>query len=348
MMSELLRSALSGVPMALVLIGRDERVKQLNPQAAEMFGTDMEGRHFFSVLRQPDILEAIANVFEFGTRQETRFSEKDHVHETIYRVICAPVVGEDGNGVLVSFSDVTSVETAGQMRRDFVANVSHELRTPLTALVGFIETLRGPARNDEAARDRFLATMEREAGRMNRLVNDLLSLSRVETEERIRPTQLQDLRTLVQTVCNSLRPLAESAGVSFGIDAPDGNCLVQADPDQLMQVFTNLIENAIKYGGNGQRVDIEIFPVPRDPVLRSAGIQVDVRDFGPGIDSIHLHRLTERFYRADNHRSRELGGTGLGLAIVKHILNRHRGRLKIQSELGKGSCFSVVLPLPTA
>ncbi|OSP56207.1 two-component sensor histidine kinase [Pseudoruegeria sp. SK021] len=333
--------------MPLVLIGADQSLKLLNAPATEMFGSGMEGRHYFSVLRQPAILDAISRVYSSKERQEARYSAKDHAQETLYRVICAPVQNGSGLGVLVSLEDVTSFETAGQMRRDFVANVSHELRTPLTAILGFIETLRGPARNDVEARDRFLETMEREAERMNRLVDDLLSLSRVETEERVRPTQLQDLQDLVQAVCHSLRPLAESAGVEVVINAPlpEAQKRVQGDADQLMQVFTNLIENAIKYGSSGGRIEIDIVLVPRDPIMRAPGLQVDVRDFGAGIDSIHLHRLTERFYRADNHRSRDLGGTGLGLAIVKHIANRHRGRLKIASDLGKGSCFSIVLPI---
>lgn len=347
MQSDFLKTVLSGVPMPLILIGPDRSLRQFNAPAVEMFGPGMTGRHYFSLLRQPEILDAITLTYEAGERHQARFSTKDHVQETLYRVICAPIASDEGRGVLVSFEDVTSFETASQMRRDFVANVSHELRTPLTALLGFIETLRGPARNDVAARDRFLETMEREAGRMNRLVDDLLSLSRVETEERVRPTKLQDLSDLMQSVCHGLRPLADGAGVEIVLSRSITAMRVTGDADQLIQVFTNLVENAIKYGSDGKRIEISFAQIARDPVLRSAALEVDVRDFGPGIDSIHLHRLTERFYRADNHRSRELGGTGLGLAIVKHIVNRHRGRLKIVSELGKGSCFSVVLPLPS-
>lgn len=349
MQSDFLETVLSGVPMPLILIGPDRSLHRFNAPALEMFGPDMIGRHYFNLLRQPGILDAITLTYQSGEHQEARFSAKDHVQETLYRVICAPIASDEGRGVLVSFEDVTSFETASQMRRDFVANVSHELRTPLTALLGFIETLQGPARNDVEARDRFLEIMQREAGRMNRLVDDLLSLSRVETEERVRPTKLQDLSELMQSVCHGLRPLADGAGVEVVLDVTSTamHTRVPGDADQLIQVFTNLVENAIKYGSDGKRIEICFTQVARDPVLRSAGLEVEVRDFGPGIDSIHLHRLTERFYRADNHRSRELGGTGLGLAIVKHIVNRHRGRLKIASELGKGSCFSVVLPLPS-
>jgi len=341
---ELVDSVLAAVPLPLVLVGADERVQRLNPAATALFGADMAGRHFYTVLRQPAIVDAISEAFGSGARQEARYSLKDHSQETIYRVICAPVGA--GAGVLASFEDVTPVETAGQMRRDFVANVSHELRTPLTAILGFIETLRGPARDDASARERFLTTMEREATRMNRLINDLLSLSRVETEERVRPTELQDLRELVVSTRLGLRPLTEEAGLEVHVGEAPGLPMVQGDADQLCQVFSNVVENAVKYAAEGGRIDIGFETLERDPILGAPAVAVRVRDRGPGIDSIHLHRLTERFYRVDDHRSRNLGGTGLGLAIVKHILNRHRGRLKIESRLGEGSCFSIILPRP--
>jgi two-component system phosphate regulon sensor histidine kinase PhoR len=230
------------------------------------------------------------------------------------------------------------------MRRDFVANVSHELRTPLTALMGFIETLRGPAREDAAARDRFLDIMATEAGRMNRLVGDLLSLSRVEGEERVRPRGMVNLTGVLESVLRTLRPLAEDAGVMLEADLGDGPVEIVGDADQLMQVFTNLVENAIKYGASGKRVTVWMERADRDPALRAPGVRVHVIDYGPGVDPVHLPRLTERFYRADSHRSRALGGTGLGLAIVKHIVNRHRGRLRVASDLGQGAKFTVVLP----
>lgn len=341
-----LASLIAGVPLPLVLVGRDEMIARLNPAAVALFGGNMEGRHVFTVLRQPNVIDCIADTFRTATAHETRYHAKDATQESIYRVICAPVGAGPPAQVLASFEDVTPLETAGQMRRDFVANVSHELRTPLTAILGFIETLRGPARDDAAARERFLSTMAREAERMNRLVDDLLSLSRVETEERVRPTALQDLPEIVLSVCHGLRPIADDLGVSIEVVAATALPMVQGDADQLRQVFTNLIENALKYGGEGKRVQIAFATVPRDPLLGKRAIAVTVQDFGRGIDSIHIHRLTERFYRADDHRSQKLGGTGLGLAIVKHILNRHRGRLKIESDIGQGSRFTVLLPQP--
>ncbi|MGR3547335.1 MAG: sensor histidine kinase, partial [Roseovarius sp.] len=226
---------------------------------------------------------------------------------------------------------------------DFVANVSHELRTPLTALMGFIETLQGPARHDQVAIDRFLGIMQSEAARMERLVRDLLSLSRVESEERVRPRDEVNLGQVIGSVLHALRPLARDRACDISFEAPEG-MVVRGNDDQLQQVFTNLVENAIKYGGKDNRITITLERTPRDATLRAPAIVARVRDQGPGIDPLHIPRLTERFYRVDTHRSREMGGTGLGLAIVKHIVNRHRGRLRISSTPGEGSEFSVILP----
>jgi two-component system phosphate regulon sensor histidine kinase PhoR len=231
------------------------------------------------------------------------------------------------------------------MRSDFVTNVSHELRTPLTALIGFIETLRGSARNDLAATARFLDIMQDEAERMNRLVGDLMSLNRVEGDERVRPTQSVVLNDIIHSSLHTLHPLASEVDVAFEIEFPEVPIQIIGDADQLTQVFINIIGNAIRYGGSGGRITLRITTNAREPALRAAGVRIQIIDYGAGIDPVHLPRLTERFYRADDHRSRDLGGTGLGLAIVKHIISRHRGRLRIESELGEGATFTVILPV---
>jgi two-component system phosphate regulon sensor histidine kinase PhoR len=234
-----------------------------------------------------------------------------------------------------------------RLKSHFFANVSHELRTPLTALSGFIETLRGPARDDAEARDRFLDIMEREAARMNRLVHDLLSLSRVEDTERMRPTDRVDIARILSSVVIGLGPLAEGREVTLVARGCEAPVELPGDADQLTQVFTNLVENGIKYGREGGTVTLNLIRHDSLPALRGPGVTVEVTDEGEGISQRHLARLTERFYRVDSHRSRGMGGTGLGLAIVKHIVNRHRGRLRISSEPGQGSCFAVSLPLTT-
>lgn len=341
---------LAAIPLPVLVIDRSERIMAANVDALTLIGGRAVGMNYVTMLRQPALLDAVEATLADGRSRTARYLSNDGAQDTTYTVSCraVPGVGRGSSGVAVLvFEDITHVEQAGQMRRDFVANVSHELRTPLTALMGFIETLRGPARNDPAASERFLDIMQDEAERMNRLVGDLMSLNRVESDERVRPTDVVSLVEAIESTVRTLRPLAEEAGVAFDLDLGDDPVMMNGDADQLKQVFTNLIENAIKYGGSGQRVTITLTVRAREPALRAPGARVRVIDYGPGIDPVHLPRLSERFYRGDDHRSRALGGTGLGLAIVKHIINRHRGRLRVESELGKGATFTVLLPILT-
>lgn len=330
---------LTAVPLPLVLVGSDDRITAANRAAEVILGPGQIGRHHAIALRQPGLLAAIEAALRHGVAGQARHVILGPSHEVTYLVTITPVSEADLSGALCVFQDITEQELIGQFRRDFIADISHELRTPLTSLIGFIETLRGAAQDDPAARERFLTIMAQEAERMNRLVRDLLSLSGVEAKERQQPTTPVNVGRLVQTVATGFYPIADAAGVVLEINGADTAPHIPADGDQLTQVLQNLIENAIKYGAPGKKVTIAIHPPDDDPML-----QIDVIDQGIGIEARHLPRLTERFYRIDSHRSRERGGTGLGLAIVKHIVSRHRGRLAITSEPGKGSCFSVFLP----
>jgi len=337
-------SFVDAVPLPAVLIRRDERIEAANGEARSLLGDAIAGRHFITALRQPQLLDTIEASLRDRQPRRTRYLTNDGRQDTTFDVsVRAVSLGQDA-GVLVVFQDVTQLEQAGQMRRDFVANVSHELRTPLTALMGFIETLKGPARDDAAARDRFLTIMETEAGRMNRLVRDLLSLSRVEADERMRPTTQVDLGGLIRSTATGMEPLAQDSGVALNLDLPEA-FVMRGDADQLRQVLTNLMENAIKYSGAGATVTVRLSAPDYLAPLRGNGVVLEVQDTGPGMEPRHIPRLTERFYRVDSHRSREKGGTGLGLAIVKHIVNRHRGRLRIESAPGQGSTFKVILPV---
>ncbi len=335
-------SWIDAIPLPTLVIGADERLMGLNRPAQRIFGADAAGRHYITALRQPDLLDAIELTLKTAVAQATRYLGRMADADVTYDVTVNAVVGGQ---VIVTFTDITPIEAAGQMRRDFVANVSHELRTPLTALMGFIETLRGPARNDAGARDRFLGIMEHEAARMARLVDDLLSLARVEEDERLRPTTSVDLVGLVTAVTDLLAPVAAVSGVHLKPKLPAAKVLVPGDAGQLQQVLSNLIENAIKYGVSGGYVDITLSEPAPEPTLRADGVRLSVEDYGDGIAPHHIPRLTERFYRVDLHRSREVGGTGLGLAIVKHIVNRHRGRLRFDSALGQGTRVTVILPV---
>lgn len=335
-----------------LFINAQARVEIANPAAKELFGANVTDLPALALLRQPapaaaleSALRALASPDAPQGPFEARLESFEAGSETTYTLkaqVMQPVTGL--SGVLVSLRDVSHIEDAEQQRRDFIANVSHELRSPLTALVGFIETLQGPARDDAQARDHFLRIMEREAGRMTRLVGDLLQLSKVESFERIRPRDPVNLSEVVRATLAALRPQIEESGLLVNFtDLPEAGP-IPGDRDQLVQVCMNLVENAIKYGRSGKRIDIEIARQQALPGFAGPALALTVTDHGEGIDALHIPRLTERFYRVDSHRSREAGGTGLGLAIVKHIVNRHRGKLGIRSSRGFGSSFTVLLP----
>ncbi|MGR3466338.1 MAG: ATP-binding protein [Shimia sp.] len=337
-----LAALMQALPIPALAIDTRARIAGLNAQAQDLFGTDPVGRHYTFAIRQPGLARAIDGALYQGTTGEARYTQKAGEQEHLWAGTASTIHLDRTPYVLLTLQDVGMAEGVGQLRRDFVANVSHELKTPLTALIGFIETLRGSARDDARARDHFLEMMATEAGRMDRLVKDLLSLSRVETDERIRPQGAVDLVELLGHTAMSLAPIAGDRGAQVVLDITTETASVQGDNDQLLQVFSNLVENAVKYGA--QRVTVSLRALDHDPAMRGPAWLVDVIDDGQGIDPIHVPRLTERFYRVDSHRSRAQGGTGLGLAIVKHIVGRHRGRLRIASVPGEGSTFSVLLP----
>jgi two-component system phosphate regulon sensor histidine kinase PhoR len=285
----------------------------------------------------PDLIRAFETVAKGGPPQKVEFTER--VPNERWLAAWLARLGDSG-AVLLLIADMSEQRKTDRVRVDFVANASHELRTPLASLAGFIETLQGPAREDAAARTRFLAIMREQAERMSRLVNDLLSLSRIEMKAHVRPSDRVDLAAVVQHVVDSLEPRARELGVAIETSLPEGRVEVTGDRDELIQVFENLVENACKYGQSGKRVTVAVME-PRD----GQGARVAIRDFGPGIPSEHIPRLTERFYRVDVEDSRRHRGTGLGLAIVKHILARHLARMTIASRVGEGATFTVNFPL---
>jgi two-component system, OmpR family, phosphate regulon sensor histidine kinase PhoR len=339
-------AVVSDLPDPTIVLTLESTVVAFNEGAQEITPGILRGEPISYALRDPDVLEAIRTVV--ATREMCRIeffqrTPTDRWWEATIAPLVLPGASLHRHLVLLALRDVTPLRRVEEMRADFVANASHELRTPLASLSGFIETLQGPARNDAAARDRFLAIMKEQATRMARLIDDLLSLSRIEQKVHILPDTTVDLVMIVTQVTDSLSPLARERDVEIRIIDRADSLDVLGDRDELIRVFENLIENALKYGASGKRVDITLTrdPMPGDP--RDA--MVSVRDYGPGIAPEHLPRLTERFYRVDIGESRAQGGTGLGLALVKHILNRHRGRLMIESTPGAGASFSVRLPL---
>jgi two-component system, OmpR family, phosphate regulon sensor histidine kinase PhoR len=341
---DLLRAVVAGLPDPVVALDRDGRVLAVNDRARRLAPALRQGEPVALTLRMPELIEAIGRAAAEGEEQRVVYFERvplDRWYETIVMPVKRAAAATSPDFVLMTFHDLTPLRRVEEMRADFVANASHELRTPLAALLGFIETLQGSAREDSKARARFLAIMQEQARRMARLIDDLLSLSRIELNAHRRPDTPVDLAPIVRQVADGLETLARDRGVTVNID--NANAMsVLGDHDELVRVFENLVENALKYGAAGRRVDIKLGQGSSAEGEPEA--QVSVRDYGPGIAPEHLPRLTERFYRVDVTESRAQGGTGLGLALVKHILNRHRGRLTIESAPGAGAVFTVHLP----
>ena len=350
-----LERALDALPEPLLLLDAERKIVRANRAAESLLDGKVIGRHIAASLRNPQLIEAVEQTLEGAGGRDIEFTLQAPVERTFSaRVEPLPEPREGGAAVLLALVDFTAVRRTDQMRADFVANASHEIRTPLATLMGFIETLQGSARDDPAARERFLAIMDQHSKRMARLVEDLLSLSRIEMNEHTPPTEAVPLPSLLANVRNTLAWQAEKRGVTVAIDAEDGLPPVIGDGDELTQMFLNLVDNAIKYGDAEGTVSVEARRVAEAEAAgwmasKDGAVAVSVIDRSAGIPREHLPRLTERFYRVDKARSRELGGTGLGLAIVKHIVNRHRGALAIDSTPGEGSTFIVYLqPAPVA
>lgn len=372
------RDILNAVPDPLLLIGQGREIIWANQAAERQFGGRLTGRNLLAVLRHPPLLAAIEAIRQGRPPQaddETSLDAPlrlDIGHETEYQAVVVPLHASAGaapagstaagnlrtNGrereLLILLRDVTVARRLDNLRSDFIANVSHELKTPLATLLGFIETMRGPAKDDPVAQERFLSIMHDQASRMTRMVSDLLSLSRIELHEHSRPRGTADLARVLGSVADGLGWKAQSRKIKLSLPDPDLLPCVPGDTDELTQVFQNLIDNAIKYSREGSKVTVDA-KIVTDPVQlksRLTGLRdpkgmvaIAVIDQGEGIARQHLPRLTERFYRVDAARSRDLGGTGLGLAIVKHIVSHHRGSLDIESVMGEGSTFTVYLPL---
>jgi two-component system, OmpR family, phosphate regulon sensor histidine kinase PhoR len=361
--SEQWRGVLETLTDAALLLSNNGTILMFNVKATELFDNLRQGVPAVAIVRNPEFAELLRQVDGpeihstaiFGTRVplERRLATSAG---RIPQVLDQP----DEPALLITFRDLSEQERLDRMRTDFIANASHELRSPLASVLGFIETLQGPARDDADARERFLGIMAAQARRMKRLIDDLMSLTRVEMHQHLRPRDPIDVNDLVTHVAEGFEPLAAEANVRLIVTPSAMPCTALGDWDELAQVFQNLIQNALRYGRPGGTVTITTTRWPADGTKTAAkastadlspehyrpndAVAVSVADDGPGIAAQHLPRLTERFYRVESPGSRDRDGTGLGLAIVKHIMNRHRGELRIESEVGRGSTFTVVLP----
>ncbi|KAA2237443.1 ATP-binding protein [Salinarimonas soli] len=332
-------AVLARIPDPVILLDPGAHVVEANDAARALLPNLRPGVPLSFALRDPGVLDGVEQALRAGAVVRAEYVERVSP-ERAFEVQIGPMAGagEAARGVLLFFRDLTAARRLEHMRVDFIANASHELRTPLASLLGFIETLQGPARNDAAARERFLEIMRQQARRMTRLIDDLLSLSRIELRAHVPPETPVDMGDIVRQMIDTLAPLAAENGAEIALAIAEGPFALRGDRDELLRVVENLVENAIKYGASGGRIAVDLRRDDRGRILLA------VADSGPGIAPEHLPRLTERFYRVDTATSRAKGGTGLGLAIVKHILNRHGGHLAIRSRPGEGAAFTVTLP----
>jgi len=329
-----------------LVLDRRGAVVYRNTAAARQYPNVQPGRLLTLALRNPELVAAIDGSLRTGQPRSFELHET-LPSETWDRVVVAPLrrpggdwLADEDRQLLVTFQSLTELKRVDAMRSDFIANASHELRTPLASLLGFIDTLLGPAARDAAAREKFLGIMRGQAERMSRLIDDLLSLSRIEMHQHVRPTGSVDLSALLREVREGLQTQARAAALDIVLTLPEAPVTVTGDRSQLYEVFENLMDNAIKYGAGGGTVEVGLTAIDR------AGLkhQVSVVDHGPGVEPEHVPRMTERFYRIDADASRKKKGTGLGLAIVKHIVQRHRGQISIKSKPGEGLRVDVLLP----
>lgn len=370
----MVRDVAEALPEPLFILDAEGVVEHANPAAEELVGAkEIAGRHFAAVLRAPAVYEAVERVLDSHPPERVEFSTRGSVDRWCRAYVTSIETGADrASGLnggrsqrsLVFIRDLTSEHRLEQMRADFIASASHELRTPLASVLGFIETLRGPAKNDPEAQNKFLSIMQSQAERMQRLVSDLMSLSHIELNEHVPPKDIVDVRETAADVAESLAPLFDQAGAIVDFIAEgDEPTTVRGARDEIFQAVQNLLHNAVKYGGEPAMIKLRVgrgvapaLTEEDEPGVRAGdapaqvaarlGVETgdlvyfQVRDFGPGVDRAALPRLTERFYRVNVERSRKSGGTGLGLAIVKHIINRHKGGIQIESKLARGTAFT--------
>jgi len=334
-------SVFDNLPEPVLVLGERRVVLSVNRAAKDLLGDVAENTDLALVLRQPAVL-AVADAALAGENPKPLEITFGGTAGHVFEVRAAPIGKGGANRAVLTLHDTTRERRAEGMRADFVANVSHELRSPLASLLGFVETLLGPARDDEEARDRFLGIMQGEAERMTRLIDDLLSLARVEADEHIQPRDCIVTAELLGRVVDIVQVRAAKHDMTIELSIPGGLPDIMGDSDQMTQVFQNLTDNAVKYGRAGTTVKILATSASLPGGVQA--VAVNVIDQGDGIPKADVPRLTERFYRVDKARSRSLGGTGLGLAIVKHIVGRHRGRLEVESVEDQGNTFRVILP----
>ena len=348
---------------AIIVLDSDQKIVFQNSHSIDLFENNYTGQNITNLIRSPIVLETLENVYknkktkiieynsEYGQNLSPRSTNFYNV-EISYEKNHLQLTNTKDNYVIL-MKNITPLKNIEKVRSSFIANVSHELKTPLATIMGFLETIRGPAKDDQKSMSKFLGIMDKETIRMKRLIDDLLVVSKIESDEHIHPTKKVNLLKTIDNVAESLKEYAmkKNIKIRFNQQLSEG-LFVLGNEDELVQVFTNIIDNSIKYGKINSSIDIKAEEVKEQTdqsedkkLFPQLILKISVKDESDGIHAKHLSRLTERFYRVDAARSKEIGGTGLGLTIVKHILNKHRGHLDIKSEINQGSTFTVELPI---
>ena len=348
---------------AIIVLDSDQKIVFQNSHSIDLFENNYTGQNITNLIRSPIILETLENVYknkktkiieynsEYGQNLSPRSTNFYNV-EISYEKNHLQLTNAKDNYVIL-MKNITPLKNIEKVRSSFIANVSHELKTPLATVMGFLETIRGPAKDDKKSMSKFLGIMDKETIRMKRLIDDLLVVSKIESDEHIHPTKKVNLIKTLNNVIESLKEYALKKNIQIRTNYQlIENLSVLGNEDELVQVFTNIIDNSIKYGKINSSIDIKAEEVKEQTdqsedkkLFPQLILKISVKDESDGIHAKHLSRLTERFYRVDAARSKEIGGTGLGLTIVKHILNKHRGHLDIKSEINQGSTFTVELPI---
>ena len=348
---------------AIIVLDSDQKIVFQNSHSIDLFENNYTGQNITNLIRSPIVLETLENVYknkktkiieynsEYGQNLSPRSTNFYNV-EISYEKNHLQLTNAKDNYVIL-MKNITPLKNIEKVRSSFIANVSHELKTPLATVMGFLETIRGPAKDDKKSMSKFLGIMDKETIRMKRLIDDLLVVSKIESDEHIHPTKKVNLIKTLNNVIESLMEYALKKNIQIRTNYQlNENLSVLGNEDELVQVFTNIIDNSIKYGKINSSIDIKAEEVKEQTdqsedkkLFPQLILKISVKDESDGIHAKHLSRLTERFYRVDAARSKEIGGTGLGLTIVKHILNKHRGHLDIKSEINQGSTFTVELPI---
>ena len=348
-------SILDGTDDAIIIVNEEHKIIFENTQAEQIFGNNFKGMPLSNLIRDSSIIETYQSVLKNKDIQSTEyavpnFSDNLTMRDNVFNVKISYREHNKGDFITIILKNITEQINLERLRSDFIANVSHELKTPMSTIIGCLETIKSAAANDLNAQKKFLDIMSIEANRLNRLIEDLLTISKIESNEHIFPTNKINILDTVNQVVQNLDKSAKKRNIIFKINSSDQSYFILGNSDELIQVFSNLFENSIKYANKDSEVfiviDIEINNIVNSiKPLSLSNVVIKLTDKSEGIAKNHLNRLTERFYRIDAARSKEVGGTGLGLAIVKHILKKHRATLEIDSTVGVGSTFTIAFPL---